>query len=251
MSGGFKLPGPQCQVLNWYAEDLDLGTTALTVHHGPAYEPKVGESPGRHMSLGAPRAGTAARPIAEDPSLVNQRSSDWAMIEGDIQQLATFPFAHTPPGREIVQKLRRLQRASKIAYADTVDARGDWDGTTIRVHERFRGLMRPTILELVHEASHAVWRDHHPFKQDERARRKDDIDDEFLAERNQLAVYSYFRKMHPDWPPDIDMESRLRQDDQTLRSNIEGRFSQATDKPSDERVPAKPPNKKVPVQPLR
>src|SRR5207253_2000008 len=113
-----------------------------------------------------------------------------------------------------------------VQYGPTLDgSRGDWDGTTIRVNQDYRGNAHRTIPELVHEATHALWRKNHKTKiKDANDKWKADIDDELHARENQLLMYKYLRDTL-GWPTDSIMEMRLeRQDNGTLRQTIEQSF---------------------------
>lgn len=175
---------------------------------------------GREMSLAPP-----ATPIPG--KLTDEQLATMAMLKQDIGLIAESPLGRTPEGREIVGMLKSFNDGKRIAYGDTIEgSRGDWDGKTIRVSAEFQGRMLATIIELVHEASHALWRRRHPRKADKAAQREDDIADELHAQENQLLVYRYLRDVK-GFGEDMQMEMRLkRQASGTLRATIEERFAQ-------------------------
>ena len=150
------------------------------------------------------------------------------MFRDGINTIAASPFAKTPEGKEIVKLLRELFKSGNIRYGQTLDgSRGDWDGTTIRVNEDYRGIAYRTIPELVHEATHALWRKKNKTApKDEKDKWKADIDDELHARENQLIMYTHLRDKL-GWPKDSLMEMRLeRQKNGTLRQTIEQSFGQ-------------------------
>jgi hypothetical protein len=146
------------------------------------------------------------------------------MLDQDIQLVADSPFKDTAEGREIIALLKRLNKSRDIVYADTNGARGEWDGTTIRVSQDFAGKMFPTAIELVHEATHALWRQKHPAKSRNAADiRKESIDDELHAQTNQLNMYRHLRDTRNF--TDRMMDLRLaRLDSNKLRNGIEDGF---------------------------
>ncbi len=133
-----------------------------------------------------------------------------AMMEYDIKVIAESGLAQTEAGKQIVKLLRTLNERKGISYGGTIEgSRADWDGQTIRISDDYRGRMMPTIIELVHEASHALWRRKHPRPAAADARRADDVADELLARENQLRIYVYLRDKR-GFPEDELMERRLR-----------------------------------------
>jgi hypothetical protein len=161
----------------------------------------------------------------ENANADDDKAAAQGMISYDIGIIADSPFGKTAEGKEIVKLLRALNSQGQIIYAATVeDGRGDWDGETIRVSENYRGKMFPTVIELVHEGTHALWRKKHPFKKGSKANREQSIADELHAQENQLLMYKYL-KDKKGCPDDAELELRLqRQASGELRKTIEERF---------------------------
>lgn len=159
------------------------------------------------------------------PALTDEQSATMAMIDYDIGLIAKSPFGKTKEGGRMVQLLRELNRRGDVLYGETFDdSRGDWDGKTIRINENARGKMYPTVLELVHEASHALWRKRHPAGKVAADVQKQNVDDELHAQENQLDVYVYLRDKL-GCPKDLELELRLeRRANGELRKAIEERF---------------------------
>jgi hypothetical protein len=150
------------------------------------------------------------------------------LIDGCIDIIEKSPFIKTPDGPRIVKKLRELNKSGNIQYGGTLeDSRGDWDGTTIRLNADFRGKAYRSVPELVHEASHAVWKKDPKKRETEVGRREDDIDDELRSRENQLAIYVHL-KDKLKWREDFELERRLQQlKSKTLRKAIEDNYGGA------------------------
>ncbi|NJD05434.1 MAG: hypothetical protein FIA97_02920 [Methylococcaceae bacterium] len=142
----------------------------------------------------------------------DQLAQDKAMLGYDISVIAESPFGKTQNGRAITNILIAYNKTGKISYAPTAtdDARGEWDGTAITIKDDFRGKALPTIIELVHEGSHVLWRKNHPKKNIPTEKlQADNLADEEVARLNQMTMYLWLRKKYPDWPTDAEMEFRL------------------------------------------
>lgn len=205
-----KPPGPTCSSRlgpNW----IDDGTLCRTRSgaSGPL---------GLVMSL---VMGAAPREKKVD----NEAQEARKLFAHDIDVIAGSPFGRTKEGQEIVQLLRSLNAGGDIAYGGTLDdSRGDWDGKTIRVNESARGQMFRTISELVHEASHALWRKVRRKRNDAKERLEDDVADELHARENQLIIYKYLKEAK-GCPEDWELELRLsRQANGTLKATIQQLF---------------------------
>ncbi len=138
-----------------------------------------------------------------------QLEQDEALFGANVDLIAGAPFGKTDAGRRIVEALRGYLGTKNILYGGTLEgSRADWDGTTIRVDDNFRARAVQTLVELVHEGSHVVWRKDHPKPTDKVAAHKDDVADETVARANQLAFYKYL--VHTKHlPPDDELERRL------------------------------------------
>ncbi len=201
---GGRKPGPACSSShgnNW----IDHGTNALWRSHAPG-----------PLGLVLPMIMGAAD---ED------KAATQGIFKYDIGTIADSSFGKTAEGREIVKLLRALNAKGLLIYAATVeDGRGDWDGEAIRVSENYRGKMFPTVIELVHEGTHALWRKNHPFGKGSKADHAQSIADELHAQENQLLMYRYLKEKK-GCPEDAELELRLQlQASGELRRTIEERF---------------------------
>jgi hypothetical protein len=190
-----RIQGPTCASKlgkGW----IDQGTHSRTRSGGRGL-------PGMVMSL-----ILGATP-AEDEEASQRKAEDQVLIGSCIDVIAKSPFGKSAAGKPIVKLLRSLNLGGRIQYGGTIEgSRGDWDGSTIRIDEGYRGNMNRTIPELVHEAAHALWKKSAKAAKDEAARRKDNIDDELRSREYQLIIYKYLRDdLH--WPPDPVLERRL------------------------------------------
>jgi hypothetical protein len=147
------------------------------------------------------------------------------MFAYDIDLVAGSPFGSTAEGKRIVEVLRQLNAKGRIVYGGNLDgSRGDWDGTTIRVDQRFSGKVVGSTVEMVHEATHALWRKAPSEMKDATARWQATVDDEVRAQENQLTVYRYLT-VEKSLPRDTELEWRLEQQAAgTLRKMVEMQF---------------------------
>jgi hypothetical protein len=160
--------------------------------------------------------------IGAAPNKQRRSPVEKAMLGDDIERIARSPFGRTPEGRDIVELLRNLDAHERIAYGETGGARGDFYGTGITVNKDYYGNMCKTILEMVHEASHAMWRAKHPIRKGKVESVKEAADNELYAQENQLQIYTWLKDAQRLCNPDPEMELRLeRQARGTLRSVIE------------------------------
>lgn len=145
------------------------------------------------------------------------------MIEYDIDCITASPFGGTPNGRQIVKLLRQWNGRDLITYGDTEGNRGLYYGASgIVVNREYNGKICQTILELVHEASHATWRKQHPLSQDKRESPEDATNNELFAQLNELVIYVWLRDTKKLCSPEAEMDLReQRQKDGTLRSVVE------------------------------
>lgn len=132
-----------------------------------------------------------------------------SLIQYDIEYIAITPFGNTPVGHKIVDLLQRLFATHGIKYGDTGNARGTFEGTVITVNGEFYGRMCPTVMELVHEASHGVWRNSHSLK-GHRETIEDATDNEYTAQVNELVIYQWMKKDNIVGGLDAEMEERLK-----------------------------------------
>ena len=145
-----------------------------------------------------------------DEEEARQLAEDETLFRVNVDLIAGSPFGKSPEGMKVVQALRRYLGSRNVLYGGTLDdGRADWDGTTIRLNDNYRAKAVQTIVELVHEGSHVAWRSKHPKPTDPEAARKDDVADESLARKNQLAVYTWLRATK-HLPADEELERRLQ-----------------------------------------
>ncbi len=154
-----------------------------------------------------------------------------------IEAIEASPLGKTSEGAQIVDLLYSLNASARIVYEsaatdegdEATAERGSWDGQIIRVDKGFENSWHQSAIELVHEASHALWRRKNPIakKASKEARLKNNVDDEFQAQKNQLEMYRYL-KSEKGMGEDALLETRLaRQARGTLRSTIEARFRES------------------------
>ncbi len=165
-------------------------------------------------------------PLTDDPT--DPRNIQ-VIIKDNIGYIARTPFGRKPKGREVVELLKTLNQSFNITYGDTLeDSRGDWDGTTIRMDDACRYNRWKTIVEMVHEGSHALWRKQHAKSTDGGINlnlNKEIVDEELAAQENQLEMYLYLRRHERTCPVDEGLEIRLRRQARgQLRKAIEERF---------------------------
>ncbi len=182
--------------------------------------PEADRSSSPHMPL-AMRLATSLV-MGATPKKPERLEGEKAMIQYDIELIAGSPFGLTPEGRKIVKVLHDLDARDGIAYGETGGARGDFYGTGITVNKDYHGNACQTILELVHEASHATWRAKHPLVKGKPESLKEATDNELFAQENELKIYTWLKDKQHLIVSDPEMEQRLkRQADGTLRSVIE------------------------------
>ncbi|MGB7219423.1 MAG: hypothetical protein WBD07_11510 [Vicinamibacterales bacterium] len=148
------------------------------------------------------------------------------MFAEDIDTIAKSPFGLTKAGKEIVNLLRGLQKSDKIVYGPThgdPPPRGEWDGTTITVNEDFYSNGCKTTVELVHEASHAIWRGRHRLGKGKTESAEEGAENEYSSVKHQLDIYKWLRDVR-HCPADFELERRLDQEENgALKSAIEER----------------------------
>lgn len=128
-----------------------------------------------------------------------------AMFDYDITLIQQSSIGQTQQGKEIVELLKTFNKAGRIKYA-AMEERGAWDGTDILVNANYLGKVYVTTCELVHEASHALWRKKNPNK---KAMTQLEIDSEERDARIvQAKVYVWLRTRQGA-PVDSDLENRL------------------------------------------
>ncbi len=146
----------------------------------------------------------------DEEEKAQQLADDETLFRVNVDLIAGSPFGKSPEGMKVVQALRRYLGSRNVLYGGTINEnRGDWDGVTIRLNDNYRAKAVQTIVELVHEASHVVWRSKHAKATDPEAARKDDEADEARARENQLAVYTWIRSTMR-LPADGELERRLQ-----------------------------------------
>jgi hypothetical protein len=167
--------------------------------------------------------GTGCRARTSAPGPLTQEEIDRAeaekeIIKADISLIASSPFGHTPDGKTIVKVLKGFNAQNRITYGETGVARGEFLGTEITISREYAGKFGPTILELVHEGSHATWRNRHPLDEDGEPF-EDAVSNELFAQQNELIIYKWV-KTQINFSDD-DMEKRLRRSPKELKAVIE------------------------------
>lgn len=204
-----RVPGPVCT--SRLGDDwIDQGTLCRTrtSARGPL---------GVVMSL-----VMGAKPSTPEAAAAALEAENKRVMAADISYIAKTPFGKSPKGAEIVTLLRSLNSRGEVKFGGTIEgARGDWDGTTIRVNEEYKERFFPTVLELVHEGAHAWFRTKHKKKLAGEELRQEQIADELQAQGEQLDFYVYL-KAHKGCPEISLLELRLgRRANGSLRSTIE------------------------------
>lgn len=96
-----------------------------------------------------------AKPENEEEK--QKKLAEQAMFGYDIDEIEKADIPDVKDKAEIVAELRSLNRKLRIQYGETLDdSRADWDGTTIRVNDNYNSKTFPTMIELVHEGTHAL-----------------------------------------------------------------------------------------------
>lgn len=198
---GDRRPGPEC-ASELGADWIDGGTMCRSQSKAPG-------------ALGAGESAPAPKPA--------RLEGEKAMIAYDIDIIADSPFGRTSDGKQVVRLLRQLDAHDNIAYGEThgdPPPRGEWDGKSITVHKDFYANACKTIVELVHEASHAIWRGRHPIGKGKKESTEEGAENEYQSVKNQLAIYKWLRDVR-HFPSDAELERRLQQEEAgTLRSAI-------------------------------
>jgi len=199
---GNRIPGPVCSSRlgpDW----IDSGTTCRSknsppgaVGLGPASH---GKASGRRRALPRPRRCDGPGTIKKGIRVLRDES----------------PFAEHDYGREILDLLDAYERREKnyregISYGKVEGARAEWHGTGITIREDFCGDVEGTILELVHEASHAHYDQVSPL-QDHSMESiiQNETDSEYYSVINQIDVYLWLKERNPQYTDDF-MERRIK-----------------------------------------
>ncbi len=142
------------------------------------------------------------------------------MIKIDIGEIQKTPFGRSETGQAIVRILKHLNNHKKIKFEET-DDRGGFLLGEITVNKDFYNNLWKSMCTLVHEASHAVWDANHPAKKGKPEKHEDLVEDEVIAETNELEMYKWSKtKFHG--VTDAELEKRLEKlQDNKLRAAIE------------------------------
>jgi hypothetical protein len=211
---GNRIPGPICSSRLGPAW-IDLGTTcrSKTSSPGPVgLRPSSQGVTGRRRALPRPRRCDGPGTIKEGIRVLRKES----------------PFAEHDYGREILDLLAAYEKREKnyrdgISYGNTTGARGYWYGTGITIREDFCGNIEGTILELIHEASHAHYDQIHPLLEHSmESIIQNETDSEYYSVINQIDVYLWLKERNPQYA-DADMERRIKLNEMgLLRKMLEG-----------------------------
>jgi hypothetical protein len=211
---GLGYPRPLCTFF-LEADFLDTGTTALARSPAP-------------VPAGSEESATAK------PEMVEGQKG---IFNVDIDIIASSPFGRTGDGKQIVALLRNWNATGKITYGVThpiVDGdeppRGEWEGNVMTINHEFSTNLGKTIVELVHEASHAIWRGGHSLKGKPESLEQA-VENELFCVNKQLEIYKWLRDVR-HFPTDLVLEMRLEQvAAKTLRSSIEEHEKKIREKP--------------------
>jgi hypothetical protein len=251
---GNQIPGPICgsQV---GPEWIDSGTMCRTKSSPPG---PTG------AGTGSIAIGNALGPISSPAlgALPRPRPCPGpANIEKGIKVLREeSPLRDVDYGQRILELLVLYEKQKGRAYRDGIrygkveGARGDWYGTGITISEEFCESIEGTILELVHEASHARFAQTNPLQD----RSKESIiqnatDSELYAVINQIDIYKWLKERNPLFT-DQRMEQRIvLLESGKLRPAIEGeerkaRTPHGVEPETTPRVVEPPPKKAPPKQ---
>jgi hypothetical protein len=153
-----------------------------------------------------------------------QRKSDQqAMFTYDIDEIEKARIPDLKDKAAIVAELRSLNENFLIQYGETLnDSRGDWDGSIIRINENYDGKIYPTMIELVHEGTHALTTKQNSGKGG-KAKKTSNAEEELQSQKNQLLMYVYLRDTKKYEDPEMDQ--RLQNlSNGTLKKNLEEKF---------------------------
>ena len=208
------------KVQKWVKGDTP-GPLGLSDHADPAHNKSAGTVlPGR---LGV-AASMVAKLVMSGTPQSEEAANAKVMISYDIEVIAGSKFGRTDDGQQIVKLLRDLLAHDNIVYGEThgdPPPRGEWDGKTITVNKDYYGNSCKTIVELVHEASHAIWRRRHTIAKGKMESAEEGADNEYYAEKNELAIYKWLRK-EKNCLPDADLDRRLEYEkDGKLKSHVQ------------------------------
>jgi len=152
-----------------------------------------------------------------------QKAAEQAMFDYDIDQIEKADIPGFKNKGLIIAQLRSLNRDFKIQYGGNLEtSRGDWDGSTIRISDNYRGKSYPTMIELVHEGTHALTTKQKSTRAGN-AKTMSNSDEELQSQQNQLLMYAYLRDSKGY--EDETMEQRLRDlNSGKLKRDIEDSF---------------------------
>jgi hypothetical protein len=209
---GNRIPGPVCGSRlgpDW----IDPGTTCRSKSSPPG--------PAGHQAAGSgsATAGSAQRSSSAVPGAKPRprRCPGPKNIKKAIRLIKQSPLADVDNdyGHEIIRLLDLYeQRAGEryrdgIRYKNVEGARGEWTGIGIGIRRDFCGNIEGTILELVHEASHARFAQTNPLP--DRSREsiiQNETDSELYSILNQIDIYNWLRERNPNFI-DQRMEQRI------------------------------------------
>jgi hypothetical protein len=146
-----------------------------------------------------------------------------AMFKADIEYIAASPLGKTADGQKIVTILRKFAGRNAITYGETQDDRAFVD-SEITINKNYYGNICKTVTALVHEGSHLAWRAGHPVSAKRPETIGDAVDNEYYAQKNELAMYKWLRDVKKMCTADPELETRLSREDRgVLKSVIEAR----------------------------
>lgn len=110
-----------------------------------------------------------------------------------IDEIKASKFGRTTEGRKVIAKFESLQKSGNIQVTNlNPNIRGEWTGTQVRVNSSFKDNVHAIASELVHEATHAVYKDEHPKAHG------NSIDQEMRTNTNQV---NFYKEQNDAWLP--------------------------------------------------
>ena len=218
---GYSAPGPLCSSQlghDW----IDDGTLCRSLS-GPPGPLGVVESFVAKIIIGATpqqnqHRGQALKSLSPEEQKVEDAR---VFFEDDIDTIRKSDFGATADGQAIISLLKQYLKKKKIVFAP-LDTRGAWDQAQIMVNEDYYWNAYKTIVELVHEASHAIWRSRNPISTSHPETTEEGAKNEYFCVKNQLAIYKWLLKKRKCAHDEI-LDRRLKQEeDGTLYERILG-----------------------------
>jgi hypothetical protein len=160
--------------------------------------------------------------LAATPEESDGKVDPQTIIKIYIDEIQKTPFGGSDEGKPVVRMLKHLSKYKKISFKD-MDDRGGFSLGEITVNQDFydNNNMWKTMCTLVHEGSHAVWDANHPPKRGTPEKHESLVQDELIAETNELKMYEWSKRTFHGVTDD-ELEQRLQKlRDNKLKASIE------------------------------